>query len=860
MKAIRWILRAAETLSIPLAARLAGLLFCTPLPLRRKAARVGPPEPGTERLHLRLGGQELALHRWPAAAAPAPKVLLVHGWAGRGLQLRHLAAPLAAAGCEVYALDLPAHGGSTGWTTNLLEFVGAIRKAAELFGPFAGIVGHSLGGNAVAYAASTGLGVGRIVLISALADPHRVTEEFAAQLGIAERTRAAMQRQFERRTGVPFAELDADATGPRVARRVLLVHDRDDDTTTYDDALHYARTLPQARAGRDRGARAPQDPARRAGDPRGGGVPRGARAARSGRLRGRPRRAPTRRGGRLRRERGVADPILGPLGAGRAVAHPFALGGQDRLPGTDVEAAAPGLDMERAAQHHRVLVELRRLSGLDPAGGAGHAGEAQLRVSGVDPAEEFFDELRLVARRLDHGGLVEEGRHEGEDSGAAGRKEAGGAGRRVRYNAPSPSFRIRTVTTAAAPPPARRPLDGVRVLEMGQLMAGPFAGTILAYFGAEVIKIEPPGSGDPVRGWRIVDRGTSLWWRTLGRNKRCVTLDLRQEAGRAIARRLAARSDVLIENFRPGTLERWGLAPADLRAENPGLVVARVSGFGQTGPYAARPGFAAVCEGFGGLRHVTGFPGGPPVRANLSLGDSLAGLHAALGILLALFDRDRGRGADGKEGEEGGRRGQTVDVAIFEAVYNLMEGAVPEFDRAGVVREPSGTTITGIVPTGTYLCADGRYLIVGGSGDSIYKRLMQAAGRPDLADDPRLATNEGRVRHRQEIDAALATWTATLPSARVAEILDGAAVPFGPIYTVEDMLADPHYRARGLFEEVEAGGAPLKIPALAPKLSDTPGRTDWAGPELGAHNREVFGDLLGIPDGELAALARDRVI
>jgi pimeloyl-ACP methyl ester carboxylesterase len=248
-QAIRWSMSAAETVSTPLASRLAGLLFCTPLPLRRKATRAGALEPGTERLHLRLGRQELALHRWPAvgATAPAPKVLLVHGWAGRGLQLRHLAPPLAAAGCEVYALDLPAHGGSTGWKTNLLEFVGAVRKAAELFGPFAGIVGHSLGGNAVAVAASSGLDVRRIVLISALADPHRVTEEFAEQVGISERTRAGMQRRFERMTGVPFAELDADFTGPRIGQPVLLVHDRDDDTTTYDDALHYARTLPHAR-------------------------------------------------------------------------------------------------------------------------------------------------------------------------------------------------------------------------------------------------------------------------------------------------------------------------------------------------------------------------------------------------------------------------------------------------------------------------------------------------------------------------------------------------------------------------------------------------------------------------------------
>jgi len=408
-------------------------------------------------------------------------------------------------------------------------------------------------------------------------------------------------------------------------------------------------------------------------------------------------------------------------------------------------------------------------------------------------------------------------------------------------------------TPDTAPP---RPLDGIRVLEMGQLMAGPFAGTILAYFGAEVVKIEPPGTGDPVRGWRILDEGTSLWWRSLGRNKKCITLDLRQEAGRQLARRLAAGSDVLIENFRPGTLERWGLSPEALREDNPGLIVARVSGFGQTGPYASRPGFAAVCEGFGGLRHVTGFPGGPPVRSNVSLGDSLAGLHAALGIVLALFER--GRRSAGSEGS--GPRGQTIDVAIFEAVYNMMEAAVSEYDRTGVVREPAGTTITGIVPTNTYLCADGKYLIVGGSGDSIFKRLMEVAGRPEMAADPRFATNERRVPHQEEIDAAIAAWTITLPAAEVAERLTAAAVPFGPIYSVADMVADPHYQARGLFEEVEVGGRPLKLPALSPKLSATPGRTDWPGPELGAHNREIFAGRLGLTDEEIAALAASGVI
>ncbi len=395
-----------------------------------------------------------------------------------------------------------------------------------------------------------------------------------------------------------------------------------------------------------------------------------------------------------------------------------------------------------------------------------------------------------------------------------------------------------------------RPLDGVRVLEMGQLMAGPFAGTLLAYFGAEVIKIEPPEKGDPVRVWRVVDEGTSLWWRTLGRNKKCITLNLRDERGRELARRLAERSDVLIENFRPGTLERWGLGPEELREKNPELICARVSGYGQTGPYAARPGYASVCEGVGGFRYVTGFPGEPPVRPNLSLGDSLAGFHAAFGVLLALLQRQRH--------PEG--RGQTVDVSIFEAVYNMMEAVVPEFDRCGVVREPSGSTITGVVPTNTYNCKDGKYVIIGGNGDSIYRRLMVAAGRPEMAEDPRLATNDGRVEHQEEVDGALAAWTATLSSEDVLARLEEAVVPAGPIYSVVEMLEDPHFQARGLFEEVEVGGAPLKLPAIHPRLTATPGGTDWPGPELGAHNREVLQGILGLDDEELEELRREGVV
>lgn len=397
-----------------------------------------------------------------------------------------------------------------------------------------------------------------------------------------------------------------------------------------------------------------------------------------------------------------------------------------------------------------------------------------------------------------------------------------------------------------------QPLAGIRVLEIGQLMAGPFTGTLLAYFGAEVVKIEPPGHGDAVRGWRLTDEsGTSLWWYTLGRNKKCITLDLRRPEGRELARRLADRVDVLLENFRPGTMERWGLGPEEIARTNPGLVYSRVSGYGQDGPYSDRPGYASVCEGVGGLRYLNGVPGEPPVRPNLSLGDSIAALHAAFGVLLALYHRDRAGGA---------RRGQVVDTAIYEAVFNLLEAVVPEYDRCGVVREPSGTTITGVVPTNIYRCADGKFVIIGGNGDSIFRRLMGVAGREDLAGDPRLADNAGRVEHQAEIDAAISAWSATLPAQEALTRLEQARVPAGPIYNVADMFSDPHFAARGLFETVAAGGRPLTIPAIVPKLSATPGATRWAGPELGAHNEEIFRGWLGLSADELVRLRAEGVV
>lgn len=394
----------------------------------------------------------------------------------------------------------------------------------------------------------------------------------------------------------------------------------------------------------------------------------------------------------------------------------------------------------------------------------------------------------------------------------------------------------------------RQPLAGIRVIELGQLLAGPFTGTLLGYFGAEVIKIEPPG-GDPIRGWRqLDDTGTSWWWRSLGRNKKCVTLDLKQPQGVALARQLMQGADVVIENFRPGTLENWGLGPDDFRETAPQLIYARISGYGQTGPWAHKPGYASVCEGVGGFRHVNGFPGGRPVRPNLSMGDTLAGIHAALGILLALFERERGG------------TGQVVDIALFESVFNLLEAVIPEFDATGLVRGPSGSTVTGIVPTNTYQCSDGRYVIIGGNGDSIFKRLMQAAGRPDMADDARLASNAGRVEHEADIDAALTDWCAGLPSEQVLAILEDARVPAGPIYSAADMVADPHFHARGLFEQVEINGKPLKIPAILPRLTGTPGRTHWPGPEVGAHNEDILKRELGLSDEEYAALQQQGVL
>lgn len=398
---------------------------------------------------------------------------------------------------------------------------------------------------------------------------------------------------------------------------------------------------------------------------------------------------------------------------------------------------------------------------------------------------------------------------------------------------------------------APRPLEGVRILEMGQLLAGPFAAVLLGWFGAEVIKIEPPGTGDPLRKWRKVHQGTALWWYILGRNKKCVTLNLKDPRGHDIVHKLVKQSDVVLENFKPGTLEKWGLGYDTLKALNPQLIMARVSGYGQTGPNSSKPGYANVAEGFSGMRYVTGYPDRPPARPNLSMGDTLAGLHAALGILLALYHRDAKQTG----------QGQMVDVAIYEACFNMMESVIPEYDKLGEIRERQGSKISGIVPTATYPTKDDKYIIIGGNGDSIYKRLMTVAGREDLANDPRMVHNEGRVAHEALIDAAIEAWTRRHSYAELIVALEKAEVPSGPIYNAADIVNDPHYQAREMFEDVDIGnGETVKLPTFVPKLSETPGGTAWVGPALGAHNQEVYGGLLGMSTDEITQLQTAGVI
>jgi len=397
------------------------------------------------------------------------------------------------------------------------------------------------------------------------------------------------------------------------------------------------------------------------------------------------------------------------------------------------------------------------------------------------------------------------------------------------------------------------PLDGIRVLELGTLIAGPFAARVLAEFGAEVIKVEDPDGGDPLRRWRHLHQGTSLWWAVQARNKKSVALNLKDPRACALARQLALQADIVIENFRPGVLEQFGLGYAQLAEQNPATIMVRLSGFGQTGPMSGRPGFGAIGEAMGGIRHVTGYPDRPAVRIGLSIGDSIAALHAVVGALMALRYRDATGGA-------GRGRGQMVDVALYESVFNLMESAVPEYDRFGVVRERTGTSLPGIVPSNTYTCRDGAAIVVGGNGDAIFKRLMAAIGRPDLAADPQLAHNDGRVPRAEEIDAAIQQWCSGRPIEQALAALEQAQVPASRIYSVADMFRDPQFSARAIIEQHSlADGTPLKVPAVLPKLSHTPGQTRWLGPALGQHTDEVL-ESIGVSREEIDRLRREGAI
>jgi len=391
-------------------------------------------------------------------------------------------------------------------------------------------------------------------------------------------------------------------------------------------------------------------------------------------------------------------------------------------------------------------------------------------------------------------------------------------------------------------------LNGLRVIEMGQLIAGPFAGKMLGEFGAEVIKIETPGSGDPLRNWRLIKDGTSVWWQVQSRNKRSIALDLRQEEGQAIARQLIAEADVLIENFRPGTLEAWGLGYDALSQINPGLVMLRISGYGQTGPYRDLPGFGAIGEAMGGLRHLTGEPGRVPVRCGISIGDTLAALHGTIGVLTALYHR-----------KVNGGQGQVIDVALHEAVFNVMESLLPEYSAFGAVRSAAGSALPGIAPSNAYACSDG-FVLIAGNGDSIFKRLMECIGRSDLAAQPDLVNNAGRVARVAELDSAIEAWTQVRSVSEVLALLGKVRVPAGKVYTAQDIAEDPHYRARDMIlKQATRDGYEIDVPGVVPKLMGTPGTVRSPAPGLGDDTDAVLHEL-GLSDSRIQALRGKGVV
>lgn len=411
-------------------------------------------------------------------------------------------------------------------------------------------------------------------------------------------------------------------------------------------------------------------------------------------------------------------------------------------------------------------------------------------------------------------------------------------------------------------------LTGLKVLELGTLIAGPFAARIFGEFGADVIKVETPhgpdgsGGGDPIRSWRHLHEGNSLWWTVQARNKQSIALNLKDPRAREIARQLALDADVVVENYRPGVLEKWGLGYEQLRAVNPALIMVRLSGYGQTGPMKDQPGFGAIGESMGGLRYVSGHPDRPPLRVGISIGDSIAALHGVIGAMMALRHRDatggRWNGKQGADCQVG--QGQMVDVALYEAVFNMMESLVPEYDVAGVVRERTGGALPGIVPSNTYTTRDGQNIVIAGNGDAIFHRLMRAIGRDDLATDPALVRNDGRARRVEEIDGAIQQWCGARGIEEALGILKGADVPVGKIYSVADMFSDPQFLARRMIEQHRfPDGTPVKLPAVVPKLSETPGETRWVGPRLGEHTEEVLKSL-GYDSAAIEELAKTGAI
>ncbi len=395
-----------------------------------------------------------------------------------------------------------------------------------------------------------------------------------------------------------------------------------------------------------------------------------------------------------------------------------------------------------------------------------------------------------------------------------------------------------------------QPLDGVKVLELGSLIAGPFAGRLFGDFGAKVIKVEPPKVGDPLRKWRMLKDGTSLWWYVQSRNKKCITLNLRAKKGCEIIKKLAKEVDIIIENFKPGTLEKWGIGYEDLKKINPKIIMVRISGYGQYGPYSSKPGFGSIGEAMGGIRYLSGYPDSPPVRTGISIGDSIAAIYAVMSSMMALYHRDISGG-----------KGQYIDVALYEAIFSLMESMVPEFDQFKFIRERSGNTLPGIAPSNIYLCGDGKYIAIGANGDSIFVRLTKAMNRDDLAQNEEFKLNDGRAAKMKYLDEQIEKWTKTLKIEDALKILDEYQIPAGKIYNIEDMFNDAHFKARQMIETVKIDGKDdLKVPGIVPKFSQTPGKIKWAGLSLGANNKEIYQGMLGYSDKELEKMEKEGLI